>query len=753
MKQTILTIILALCALAGTNTTAQAATITKTYLFRGETAGSQTTFQGYFYEEGIPNAHYICFPNPWTYGTTANIHATLADGITINIASSANQISVYNVSFLGVRGDFTVTVGGGTQHNYYIWHVELYNASNQTSINEYNWGADVESTHTFSKTIGAGFFYKLVVTYSDQDIYLIDESTTTISGVDNEYAYTGSRIEPEPVVVCNGRTLTEGTHYYNGYSQYNKPGTATLIVIGKSPYHGSVTKNYEIIDPASVPLEWTAGSTVEVTEDYVALNPISVTGTGNVTLRIASGVTLRAQYGITIADGATLTVEGPGTLTVNNNASGTEGTSGSDNANATGGTGGAGGAGISGLLTVNGGTVNITGGTGGTGGVDVDNGGIGGEGGAGGAGISGLLTVNGGTVNITGGHGGSGGYGGRVRGKGGNGGAGGVGISGLLVVNGGTVRGKGGNGGHGGNEDAENRGKSGADGNALGSTVTCTAATHVIQESINNSTWSNLASGSTSNKQFVRVLPLTPLTLYDNADNTTAIAASVDGKPYTVTLDGRTLFKDGAWNTLCLPFSLASLTDTPLEGATLMELDTEAGSYDHITGLDNGTLYLNFKTATSITAGKPYIIKWDEADDITDPVFSCVTIDNTNRDVAFTGGSFKGTYTFNSWTEENTSILFVGTGNSLYWPKPSGGDNPSLGAFRAYFQLSGGASVRELNMNFGEGNGDATRLNDSVKMLNDKEADVWYSLDGRKLNGQPTARGIYVKNGRKVVIK
>ena len=48
MNQTILTIILALCALAGTNTTAQAATITKTYLFRGETAGSQTTFQGYF---------------------------------------------------------------------------------------------------------------------------------------------------------------------------------------------------------------------------------------------------------------------------------------------------------------------------------------------------------------------------------------------------------------------------------------------------------------------------------------------------------------------------------------------------------------------------------------------------------------------------------------------------------------------------------------------------------------------------------
>jgi hypothetical protein len=61
---------------------------------------------------------------------------------------------------------------------------------------------------------------------------------------------------------------------------------------------------------------------------------------------------------------------------------------------------------------------------------------------------------------------------------------------------------------------------------------------------------------------------------------------------FDVTLADRTLFKDGAWNTLCLPFDLSSLTGTPLEGATLMELDTEAGSYEHITGLDGNKLYL-----------------------------------------------------------------------------------------------------------------------------------------------------------------
>lgn len=82
-----------------------------------------------------------------------------------------------------------------------------------------------------------------------------------------------------------------------------------------------------------------------------------------------------------------------------------------------------------------------------------------------------------------------------------------------------------------------------------------------------------------------------------------------DDEMRDVTLDGRTLYCDNSWNTLCLPFSLNSLAGTPLEGFTVMELDTETEHKGHMTGLDNGTLYLNFKKATSIQAGKPYIVK------------------------------------------------------------------------------------------------------------------------------------------------
>lgn len=35
----------------------------------------------------------------------------------------------------------------------------------------------------------------------------------------------------------------------------------------------------------------------------------------------------------------------------------------------------------------------------------------------------------------------------------------------------------------------------------------------------------------------------------------------------------------------------------------------------------------------------------------------------------------------------------------------------------------------------------------------DNGADTWYTIDGRKLSGKPTKKGIYIQNGKKHVIK
>ena len=99
--------------------------------------------------------------------------------------------------------------------------------------------------------------------------------------------------------------------------------------------------------------------------------------------------------------------------------------------------------------------------------------------------------------------------------------------------------------------------------------------------------------------------------LYDNNGtyNSEKLLTLKDGQLHNLMLSERTLYRDGYWNTLCLPFNVSDFTNTPLEGFTVKELDTETAYNGHVTGLEGSTLYLNFKDATSIEAGKPYIVK------------------------------------------------------------------------------------------------------------------------------------------------
>ena len=158
------------------------------------------------------------------------------------------------------------------------------------------------------------------------------------------------------------------------------------------------------------------------------------------------------------------------------------------------------------------------------------------------------------------------------------------------------------------------------------------------------------------------------------ADNTGLVSILVQTTNADVTFDGLTFYKDGTWNTLCLPFDL-ELTGTFLEGCTLMELDVDGYynnegnlwpgniSYDgyHQTSLaDDGTLYLNFKVATRIEAGKPYLIKWASGESVVNPTFSGVNIASTTTSNVTSGDGkaiFKGTYRAVTSSIEEISLV------------------------------------------------------------------------------------------------
>lgn len=186
------------------------------------------------------------------------------------------------------------------------------------------------------------------------------------------------------------------------------------------------------------------------------------------------------------------------------------------------------------------------------------------------------------------------------------------------------------------------------------------------------------------------------LWLFDNRDNTALIAAyAAANKSYTVTLKGRTLWKDGDWSTLCLPFNLdASQVSSLLAPAGLRTL---SGS-----SFQDGTLTLNFSNATTIDAGKPYLIKWDSGDAIVNPVFTGVTVSATSSPVEALYADFIGNYDLFSINSENKgNVLYVGRGNTIGFSK----EDRTLNAFGGYFVVKGDAlgATTQAIMDFGDG--------------------------------------------------
>jgi uncharacterized repeat protein (TIGR02543 family) len=286
--------------------------------------------------------------------------------------------------------------------------------------------------------------------------------------------------------------------------------------------------------------------------------------------------------------------------------------------------------------------------------------------------------------------------------------------------------------------------------------------------------------------------------LDDGYDNSTTITSWADGTTnHNVYITERTLYKDDDWNTLCLPF------DVTIAGSVLDATGVEARKLTSAS-IEGTTLTLNFSDpVTKLEAGVPYIIKWTAAaQDIYEPAFYNVTVPDigiTDADRAdenahalmeakldaflankgYDNGAdkgglrvrFLGTFSSVRFQTEDKSILLLGAKNKLYWPKPVTKDPtqpwsdknpyiyPELHAFRAYIKIGDDTQLaREFTtFNFSFGDEEAQSITDAVANSSlftiHSSLSEWYTLDGRKLDKQPTKSGLYIHNGNKVVIK
>ena len=240
--------------------------------------------------------------------------------------------------------------------------------------------------------------------------------------------------------------------------------------------------------------------------------------------------------------------------------------------------------------------------------------------------------------------------------------------------------------------------------------------------------------------------------LENDADNSDAINANKSEK-VNVTLYGRTLYKDNAWNTLCLPFDV-KVRGSILDGATVKTLES--------TDYADGVLTMNFTEGSldKIEAGKPYIIKWKSGDNLVSPVFEDVKISTATTVAQETDyASFEGSFSPIVYEEAVNTVLYMSDNNTLYYPNAQ----LTIGAFRARFSLLNGlhaedvelgTAVRSFVVNFGEN--ESTSIDNIQWSDRDAQAtkvnDQWYTIDGRRLKSKPAQRGIYINNGRKVVV-
>jgi hypothetical protein len=93
----------------------------------------------------------------------------------------------------------------------------------------------------------------------------------------------------------------------------------------------------------------------------------------------------------------------------------------------------------------------------------------------------------------------------------------------------------------------------------------------------------------------------------------------------------------------------------------------------------------------------------------------------------------------------------MGSENTLYYPTADAG----IGALRAYFKIGNDSpllsrQLRTFNINFGDGK--VTGILD-ISSKTEDNSDTWYTLSGMKLQDKPTQKGIYINNGKKIIIK
>ena len=194
------------------------------------------------------------------------------------------------------------------------------------------------------------------------------------------------------------------------------------------------------------------------------------------------------------------------------------------------------------------------------------------------------------------------------------------------------------------------------------------------------------------------------------------------------------------WNTICLPF-----VPTPTQANTIFGTGAKFAEFSSVS---NGVMQFTSVDVASLQAGTPYLVLPTPDKTASSPiVLTGVNITATSpRTVTHDGYSFIGIYRPTSFEEGIwPTTRFVGTGNNLLKPY----NTNALKALRAYFTVPGASSAK--NYTFAVDSFVPTSI-DNIQIEGDGDGAI-YNIGGQRVEGKSLPKGIYIREGKKFVVK
>ena len=215
------------------------------------------------------------------------------------------------------------------------------------------------------------------------------------------------------------------------------------------------------------------------------------------------------------------------------------------------------------------------------------------------------------------------------------------------------------------------------------------------------------------------------LSLFQNADNESVLTGYL-GKRATVTLSDRKLVS-AYWNTFCLPFDV--------DANQVRSVFGENAEIREFSSVQNSTMF--FTKTDHIEAGKAYLLRADAAS----PRFTDVVISKaTPVEQTIQGYSVIGTFGNYEMKTDGTELFFYSEDKLC---KPIESDKIIYG-FRAFVRtVQAEAKVCLVGQTTGI---EKIKLDPTIN-------NAVYSISGLRMDNENLSRGIYIKNGKKIVIR